>query len=55
MYFRNYGVQNTCLDKCLKGSVLEHPLRVNMLKGPKHCLSLHDSIFITSFHYSEEN
>ena len=36
MYFRNYGLQNTCLDKCLKSPVSEHSSTVNMLQGPQH-------------------
>ena len=37
------------LDKCLKSPVSEHPSKVNMLKGPKHCLNLGDSSFIDFF------
>ena len=36
MYFLNYGLQETWLEKCLKSSVSEHRLAVNMLKGRKH-------------------
>ena len=35
MYFRNYRLGETWLDKCLKSLVSEHASKVNMLKGPK--------------------
>ena len=34
MYYRNYKLQKTWLDRCLKGSVSEYRLTVSMLKGP---------------------
>ena len=37
MYFGNYGLQDTCLDKCLKSPVSENPSTVNMLKDPRDC------------------
>ena len=37
MYFRNYGLQKTWLDECLKRSVLEDPSTNNVVNGPKHC------------------
>ena len=36
MYFRNYGLRKTWLDKCVKNSVLEDPSTGNMVNGPKH-------------------
>ena len=33
MYFQNYQLTKTWLHKCLKGSILEHRLTLNMLKG----------------------
>ena len=33
MYFRNYGLQKTWLEKCLKSHVSEHPSTVIMLMG----------------------
>ena len=33
MYFRNYGLQKTWLEKCLKSHVSEHPSIVIMLMG----------------------
>ena len=35
MYFRNYGLQNTWLDKCLKSPVSEDTSKSNMVKEPK--------------------
>ena len=43
MYFWNYGMQETWLDKYLKSPVSEHPSTVNMLKTPKHFWYLHES------------
>ena len=34
--------------------VFENIRTVNMLKGPKHCINLHGSIFFTFFDYSEK-
>ena len=40
------------LLKCFKNPMPEHLGTVHMLKGPKHCLSLHGSIFVIFFdHY----
>ena len=33
MYLRNYGPRKTCLDKSLKSTVFEDPLRSNMVNG----------------------
>ena len=49
----NYSLENAELLKCLKNPVLEHLWTVNMLNGPKHCLNLHGSIFLTFFDHSE--
>ena len=37
MPFRNYGVQKTLLDNCLKSPFSEDPLTSNMIDGSKHC------------------
>ena len=37
MYFWNYGLEKTWLDKCLENPVLEDPSRNNIVNGPKHC------------------
>ena len=34
MYFRNYGLQKTWLDRCLKSLVSEDPSIGNMVNGP---------------------
>ena len=39
----------TWLYRCLINPVPEHPKRVNMLKGTKHCLNLHESICRNQF------
>ena len=49
MYFRYYGVGKKWLYNCLKSLVSGNPSRVKMLKGPKHCLNLHESTFIIFF------
>ena len=52
MYFRNYGLQNTWLDICLKSPVSEDPFSGNMVNGPKHSCNLNEStvpIFIDHF------
>ena len=36
MYIPNYRLSKIWLDQSLRSVVLEHPLTVNMLKGPKH-------------------
>ena len=35
MYFRNYGVRKTGLDKCLKSPVSEHGSTIIIRKGSK--------------------
>ena len=52
MYFQNYQLTKTWLHKCLKGSILEHRLTLNMLKGPKHYKNTQESTFIIYFHQS---
>ena len=37
MYFQNYAIQKTWLDKCLKCLVSEECPTSNMVNGPKHC------------------
>ena len=36
MYFSNFGLRKTRLDKCLKSPVSENPSTSNMVNGPKH-------------------
>ena len=47
-------MQNAYLLECLKIPVSGHLWTVNMLKGPKHCLNLHGSIFVRFFDHSEK-
>ena len=37
MYFRNYGLENPRLDKCLKIPVSEDPSKSSMVNGHKDC------------------
>ena len=43
MYFRNYGLPKTWLDKRLKSPVSENPTKSNMVNAPKHCSNLKDT------------
>ena len=47
--FPKLQTAKTWLEKSLKSPVSEHPLIVNILKGPKHCRNLQDSTFIILF------
>ena len=44
MYFRNYGLQKTWLDICLKSPLSQDPLIGNMLNRPKQCLNVNGGI-----------
>ena len=55
MYFPTYRVPKTSLDTGLKAHVLEQPLIVNTLKGPKHYGYLHNNTFIIFVHHSQGN
>ena len=54
MYFRNYRLGKTWLDKCLKSPALEQPPTVNIVKGRRYFSNLNDNTFIILFHHSEE-
>ena len=43
MYFQNYGLPKTWLDKCLKGPVSDDPTKSNMVNAPKHSANLKDT------------
>ena len=43
----------TWVNDSIKSAVSEHPLTVNMLKGPKHLGNLHEKTFIIFFDHSE--
>ena len=51
MYFWNYRLQKTWLDKCLKSAVAEYSSSDNMLKGRKDWWNLHGSTFIKFSHH----
>ena len=46
MYFQNYGLQKTWLEKCLKNPVSKDPLTGNIANELKHCWNPHDSTII---------
>ena len=43
----------TWLAHSLERAVWEHPLAVNMLKGPKHLWNLHESTFVIFLYHSD--
>ena len=43
MYFRNYGLRKTWLEKCLRSPVSEDPSTGNMVNELKHCFNLNKS------------
>ena len=43
MYFRNYGLRKTWLEKCLRSPVSEDPSTGNMVNELKHCFNLNIS------------
>ena len=55
MYFGNYGLPKTLSDQCLKSPVSEYPSKSNMVKAPKHCSNLKDSIFTIVMDHWEVN
>ena len=55
MYFRNYRLGKTELEKCLKNPASEYPSTNNMVNGQKHCCNLDDGTFIIFIANSEHN
>ena len=55
MYFRNYGLRKTLLEKCLKSPVSEDPLRGKVGNGPKHFFNLNGSTFTIFIDQCEGN
>ena len=55
MYFRNYGVRKTCLNKYLKNLLSEHTLANGMVKGNKHCCNLDGTTFSIVIDHCEGN
>ena len=54
-YFRNYRLWNTCLLKCLKGFVWEHPFKFNALPCPKLCWNLQGRTSILLCHHLQKD
>ena len=52
--FWNYRLQKAALLKWLKIPMSEHLWTVNILKAPKDCLNVHESIFVIFFDHSEK-
>ena len=55
MYFQNYGLRKTWLDKYLKTAASQYPSTSNMVNGPKNCSNLNDSAFPIFFNHCERN
>ena len=55
MYFGNYGLPKTWLDRCLKSPVSEYPAKINMTNAPKHCSHLKDNPSTTLIDHREAN
>ena len=55
MYFPNYCLRNTLLDKCLKNPASEGPLKGTMVNGSKHCYNLNNRTFTIFIDQSEGN
>ena len=53
MYFGDYGLRKTCLDKCLEGHVSQDPLMSNMVTSLKDSWSLQNSFFIIFIDHCE--
>ena len=54
-YFGNYILRKMYFLKCQKPPVSQHPSRVKMLAGRKHCSNVKGFVFILIFHYSKTN
>ena len=55
MYFRNYRLCITWLDKCLKSTVSGAPSTVNMGNRLKHCSILNESTLSIFIDHCEGN
>ena len=55
MYFRNYGLPKTWLDKCVKSPVSEDPSKSNMVNAPKLCSNFKDTFFTIFLDHWEVN
>ena len=55
MYFRNYGLRKTCLNKSLKNPVSEDTPPSGMVNGKKQCSNLEDTTFSIIIDHCEGN
>ena len=55
MYFENYGISKTWLDKYQKSTGSEKPGRSNMVNCLKNCINLNGSTFIIFTDHCESN
>ena len=53
MYFRNYALGKTQLDKCLKSAVSQYLLISNIVNAPEHCSNPKDDSFTIVMDYCE--
>ena len=54
MYFRNYGLAKTRLDKYLKSAASHYPSRSNMVNVLQHCSLLYGGTFTIFWITSKE-
>ena len=47
MYFRNYRLWKTWLDRSLQSAVAEHPLTINAWNSSKYLRNLHENTYNT--------
>ena len=55
MYFRNYGLPKSLLDKHPKSTGSEYPWTSNMVNAPKHCSNWNGGTFIIFIDRCEGN
>ena len=55
MYFQNYSLSKTWLEKYKKSIAAEYPWRSNMVNGPKHGWNLNGGTVITFIDHCEGN
>ena len=55
MYFENYGLRKTCLNKSVKNPVSGDIPTSGMVNGKKHCWNLEDTTFSIVIDHGEGN
>ena len=55
MYFRNYGLQNTWLDKCLKSPVSEDTSKSKYGKRAENVFNINASTFTILIDHCKDN